>query len=81
MAQFPWNVSIRPANRGIIVEVGCQTMVFVDKEIPEFLQDLNDLITNPKTHAKLRKKYYPEDEPCNGLTEMAQAQPEAARNW
>ncbi len=44
MIKLNYPVNINPANNGIIVNVGCKTLVFEESNIDVFLKDLKTLI-------------------------------------
>lgn len=59
MIKFSYEVRINRADNGIIVNVGCKTLVFKETEIGEFLADLGTLINHGEQ--ELRPKYFPEE--------------------
>lgn len=59
MAKLNYDVRINGADNGIIVNVGCKTLVFKNTETDDFLADLKALLSGEEN--TLRQKYYPED--------------------
>lgn len=59
MAKLSYDVRIQGADNGVIVNVGCKTLVFKNTETDDFLADLKALLAGEET--TLRQKYYPED--------------------
>ena len=60
MKKFNHQVRINSADNGIIVDIGCKTLVFVGAiQQEEFLSDLKDLLNGKET--ELHEKYFPEE--------------------
>lgn len=59
MAKLSYEIMIQAADNGVIVRVGCKTLVFKDTDTDVFLTDLKALLAGDE-HA-LRQKYYPQD--------------------
>ena len=59
MAKLNYDVRIQGADNGVIVNVGCKTLVFKNTETDDFLVDLKALLSGEEN--ALRQKYYPED--------------------
>ena len=59
MAKLSYDVRIQGADNGVIVNVGCKTLVFKNTETDDFLADLKALLSGEEN--ALRQKYYPED--------------------
>lgn len=57
MAKLNHEVVIQRADNGVVVRVGCKTLVFTD--ISEFVTDLERLLNGEES--ALRGKYYPEE--------------------
>ena len=62
MAQTEYEVIIKGASNGMIMQIGCKTLVFSTKEIPEAMVDLQTYLTEGyRGHDRMGKKYFPED--------------------
>lgn len=59
MAKLSYDVRIQGVDNGVIVNVGCKTLVFKNTETDDFLADLKALLFGEEN--ALRQKYYPED--------------------
>ncbi len=58
MAKFNYDVSIRPVSNGVILSIGCKTLVFQDSDIPEMLVDIQSYLTGGRAEeTKLARKY------------------------
>lgn len=63
MAKLQYDVEISNANNGLIVRVGCKTIVAKDNEIDDVFEDLKQICRGGyKAATKLRKKYGIEDD-------------------
>ena len=76
MSKAPYEVNITSADNGIIVRVGCKTLVFGTSQVIPAMQDIQEYLTGGhKAYQRLHQKYFPLDKIDNGPNECA-PQPE-----
>jgi hypothetical protein len=67
MPRLTYDVNIRGAANGLIVQVGCQTLVFQNADTEQFLTDLRGYLTGGHAALKdLAQKYCPDMEDIPG---------------
>lgn len=64
MARIEYDVHINGADNGIVIQIGCKTLVFKNEEVPAALADLSEYLTDgyDALHT-LRAKYFKESKP------------------
>ena len=82
MSKQQYQLNITSADNGIIVQIGCKTLVFSTPQIADAMLDITGYLTGgQKAYQRLYKKYFPEDlnkalverapEPCNTYNDCA----------
>ena len=61
MARFEYQITIGGADNGFVVQAGCKSLVFKDKDADIMLEDIKEYITGGnKGRIAMLKKYFPE---------------------
>ena len=61
MARLEYEVTINGADNGLIVRIGCKTLVFLDGNIKEFIDDFTTYLQGGYDGYKaMHTKYFPE---------------------
>lgn len=80
MQRPEYDVVISGADNGIIVKIGCKTLIFKETEMGEFMADLSTFITGGyRGYQELRKKYYAEEMASETKCDSAQDVPPPLR--
>jgi hypothetical protein len=59
MARIEYDVHINGADNGVIIQIGCKTLVFKDVEVPGALADLSTYLTGGfDAMCSLRDRYF-----------------------
>lgn len=68
MARLNYEVQISGADNGLVVRLGCKTIVFKDSDMAEFLADLSTYLTKGREgEMEMYKKYF--GDPAEGLNQ------------
>lgn len=70
MSKAQYEVNITSADNGIIIRIGCKTLVFSSSQIITAMQDVQEYLTGGhKAYQRLHKKYFPHEQINNGPNE------------